>query len=137
MPTLKSGTLVRMDLAIDDDTDQESWSLVGGIDGKQVGMCINVPPTACLGKYSVRLYLRTRTVTDQIQSQYIELKPIYVLANPFTDRDTCWNPDSKPGLFARGKNTLFIEEYVLNENGAVWRSSSTGPRLVFKSLTLV
>ena len=65
-----------MTLAVDEDVDRESWSLVGGIDGKQVGMCINVSPSACLGKYSVRLYLRTRTITDQIQSSYIELKPL-------------------------------------------------------------
>ena len=128
-PSLKSGTLIRIEANLSGNIDNEDvWCMAGDwsfMSESKVTLTVNVPPKACLGKYSVRLYLRTRTQDEKINSSFQDLAPLYVVANPFTSRDTCWNSESKPGFFSG--TSEFIEEHIINENGAVWQSSSRGP----------
>ena len=37
-----------------DNDDENTWHMTYEIDGKEVLMTINVPPTACIGKYSAK-----------------------------------------------------------------------------------
>ena len=119
---MKAGTLVRiyLDLNKDDgDYDESSWFMTGHTSGNNLTLEINCPEIACLGKYNCKLYLRTTKIDEDFSSAYYKMKPLYVLANPFSSRDKCWNPN--------GDDNDFWNEYVNNENGAVWRSGSRGP----------
>ena len=121
-PTNKSGTMVRMylDLNKDDcDYDDTAWFMTGTVNGVKLTLDVNIPEYACIGKYKCKLYIRTTKIDDEFDSEYYKLKPLYVLANPYSPRDGCWN--------ANGDEGDFWNEYVRNENGAVWRSGSKGP----------
>ena len=115
-PNLKAGTMVRMDCEIDGDLCEDHWSATATASGNDANIAIYVPPDAAIGRYTVRIYIRTVTSLNEISTVYSSQPAIYVVANPYSEKDQCYCSTASHGFLGLF-NTFdeFIDEYVLNE----------------------
>ena len=112
-PNLKAGTMARFDCAVDGKLAEDRWNGTISSDETTADISIHVPADACIGRYRVRIYLRTVTAEGKISTTYTTQPDIYVVANPYSNKDQCYFSKATFGLFNNFDE--FVEEYCLNE----------------------
>ncbi|CBY19552.1 unnamed protein product [Oikopleura dioica] len=126
-PAIQYGTMATVDCKEDGKLDKTGWSGALEVNNETIDLEIYIPPNAAIGKYSVKLSLRTLLEDNSIHISSSSQPSIYILANPMSELDTCYF-DKRTGLF--NKSEEFLDEYVFNDVGAIWRGSvnNFGPK---------
>ncbi|CAG5091539.1 Oidioi.mRNA.OKI2018_I69.PAR.g13114.t1.cds [Oikopleura dioica] len=117
-PAIQFGTMAIVDCKEDGKLDKLGWSGTLEVNDKMIEVVVNVPPTAAIGKYSVKLSLRTLLIDGSISVSSSNQPSIYIIANPMSELDGCY--------YENDNSEEFLDEYVFNDVGAIWPTSWSG-----------
>jgi len=78
---------------------------------KTVTLKIYIPANASIGSYDIKAFVRNKNIEEPTDEKEFD-KPLIILFNPWSSDDEVYRSTG-------------LDEYILNENGYIWRGEST------------